>query len=137
HAAHFLFGDAALEQFAGEARADLGGGGGAEIGRDQPFLQRIQRRFVERRLAPDAGNVVADPVRRPAKAGAQAVEPGRLAHAGIPIRVSWSMAVMRRSVTVPMPLPERGADASLTGAKFSAWPLRPSSSIRVRWVVPI
>ena len=74
----------------GEPGADLRRGRRAEVGGDQRLLDLVERLLVERGLGEQAGEIVAEPVRGLAEARLQPVEPGRLAHAATPTRVSPS-----------------------------------------------
>ena len=91
--AHRVLGQAPLEPLGGEPRADLGGGGRAEIGGDQRLLDLVERLRVERRFGEQAREIVAEPVGRLAEAGAHALQPGGLAHAGTPTRMPSSNAI--------------------------------------------
>ncbi len=55
---------------------------GAEVGRDQRFLDVVERRRIERDLGREPADILAKPIRGFLEAACQAVEP---THAAIPI----------------------------------------------------
>ena len=71
-----------LEFLAGDRLADPLRRGGAEVGRDQRFLDIVEGRGVERLLVHKPGDILADLVRGFLEAGGQPVEP---THAHTPI----------------------------------------------------
>src|SRR6478672_1380763 len=98
-----------------------------EVGRDQRFLDVVERRCVESGAAGEAGQIVRDPLGGLAEPAAQAIEP---AHAQTAISCLPSLPVMRT-----LPASPRFALAIATGAKLSVWPL-PLFSISTGCVVP-
>ena len=98
----------------GQAVADARGHGGAEVGGDQRILDAVEIVVVEARLAGDARQILAEPLRRALEAAEQPFAPAKPAHAASIL--SPSRAV-RRTGTM---LPGSAGVVSVSAAKFSA-----------------
>ena len=96
----------------GDGVADTLRGLRPEVGRDQRFLDVVQRRGIERSPAGQAGQIVAETISGLLEAAGQAVEPTHSVK--LPVRWSAVRPVMRTGPVCP-----RTDPATNTGAKLS------------------
>src|SRR5207237_2340790 len=101
HGAHRILGQPFLELFASQPRAHFGGGRRPEVGGDQRLLDLVQRLRVEACPGEEAAEILAEPVRGLAEAGAHALQPRGLAHAGTPTRAASLRPITLTSTISP------------------------------------
>src|SRR3546814_2945099 len=107
--------------------------GGPEIGHYEGFLDLVECLLVERRLCKNAGQIFAEAIGCTTESAEQALVPAFVVH-------SFSSAI-RRSCSTPLMVtciisPGTCGLSNRTGAKFSAWPERPSRSISTLCLEP-
>ncbi len=126
----------ALERLLAQPVADARGGGGAEIRRNQRFLNLVESRRIEARGA-EIGEIAEQPVRRAPETAEQLVVPrghGSIS-TGVPVSAGPSAPVMRTGMMRPIRSGAAGL-ASRTSAKPGAWPRSPGRSINTGWTDP-